>query len=126
MPPSQLRGRPTRTTYVYNDPEYPDRVTATYTASPWTDEDRLLMLAWDAYQRTLCPDCGHPRDKAWHPDNDGWFEVTREVVCHACTAADWYDTEPEHRPPPRKHLVVTDTRDYDERPLPPLSDFYDD
>lgn len=120
-----MRGRPTRTTYVYGDPEHPDRVTATYTASPWTDEDRLLMLAYAEYKNTLCPGCGHPKDTAWHPDNDGFFEVVREYVCHACAAIDAHGLDPEHRPPPRPHLVVADTRDYDERPLPPLSD-YDD
>lgn len=30
--------------------------------------------------------CGHPKETAWHPDNEGWFEVVEEITCHGCTA----------------------------------------
>lgn len=116
MPPSQLRGRHTRTTYVYDDQ---GRIAATYTRSPWTTEDRLLLLAYASFKQTLCPGCGQPKKTAWHPDNEGFFEVVEEIVCHACTAIENHGVEPEHHTT-RPHLVVQDTRDYTERPLPPL------
>jgi hypothetical protein len=102
------------TTYEY-DAE--GRVARAYTGSPWTDEDRALMLARDAYRATLCPGCGHPKDTAWHPDNEGWFEVTSTIECHACTAL---RREGNAEAEPALFLAVTDTRDYEKSPLPPM------
>jgi hypothetical protein len=76
------------------------------------------MLARDAYLASLCPRCGHPKDTAWHPDNEGWFEVTASFECWACTAllreSSHGDVEPV------TFHAVTDTRDYAKNPLPPM------
>lgn len=102
------------TTYEYDDQ---GRVTRAYTASAWTEEDRALMLARDHYRRSLCPGCGQPKDTAWHPDNEGWFEVTQTFECHACTAM---AREGNPDAPPAVFLAVSDTRDYEKSPLPPM------
>lgn len=51
----------------------------------WTDSDRLLILAWQMYQDSLCNDCGQDRERAYNPDMDGWYEV-KPIECHACAA----------------------------------------
>lgn len=102
------------TTYEYDTQ---GRVVRAFTASPWTEEDRALMLAWAAYQRSLCPRCGHPKETAWHPDNEGYFEVLETHECNACTAIARHGNDDQ---PPVEFLVVSDTRDYDQDPLPPM------
>lgn len=76
------------------------------------------MLAWHDYQLTVCPGCGHPRATAWHPDNEGWFEVTKKITCHACTARDATSSPEGATPRPVEYPVVSDTRDYTAKPLP--------
>jgi hypothetical protein len=102
------------TTYEYDDH---GRVVRAYTASAWTEEDRALMLAWDHYRKGLCPRCGHAKESAWHPDSDGWFEVTATYECHACTAL---AREGDPAAEPVEFHSVTDTRDYEKNPLPPF------
>lgn len=86
------------------------------TASPWTEEDRALMLAWRIYQASICSGCGHPKATAWHHLNEDAFDSEGDFVCWACTAAqapgeggkrEWV-----------KYPVIVDTRDYDQFPLP--------
>lgn len=101
--------RQPRTTYFYDDPEHPDRVTSTMESPAITPEDHALLEALEAYEATLCR-CGFPRDLAWHSDMDGWFEAT-EYVCHACTAA-----SPKH---PVSHTYIRNTRPAD-NPVPPF------
>lgn len=81
------------------------------------------MLAWQAYQRSLCKGCGHEKAKAWHPDNEGFYSADEDdaVVCHGCTAL----KEAQHEGSsetvePVRYLAVVDTRDYVAKPLPPL------
>lgn len=106
------------TTYEYDDsPAGGGRVARAFTASAWTEEDRALMLARDSYRTTLCPNCGHPKDTAWHPDNEGWFEVTASFECHPCTAL---RREVDPSAEPVMFQAVTDTRDYVKKPLPPM------
>jgi hypothetical protein len=102
------------TTYEYDDQ---GRVARAYTASAWTEEDRALMLAREQYRAGLCPGCGQPKDTAWHPDNEGWFEVTASFECHACTAL---RREGDASAEPVVFHAVTDTRDYEKSPLPPF------
>lgn len=71
-------------TYVYDDPEHPDRPTSTIFSPAYTAEDHALLMGLDQYETDLCK-CGVPRSIAWHPEMDGYFEVD-EYVCHACTA----------------------------------------
>lgn len=93
------------------------RVIRAFTGSAWTEEDRALLLARDVYLATLCKGCGHPKETAWHPDNEGWFEVTASFECAACTAL---RREAEPSAPPVEFYAVTDTRDYVKNPLPPM------
>jgi hypothetical protein len=102
------------TLYEYDDA---GRLARSWAQSEWTEEDRALMLARDAYEATLCKGCGHPKDTAWHPDNDGWFEVTQTFTCHACTALRQHGDDQAQ---PVEFHAVTDTRDYERNPLPPM------
>lgn len=97
-------------TYVYDDPEHPDRPTAAIQSPQWTPEDRALFIGLQQYESELC-DCGVPREIAWHADMEGWFEGQR-FVCHACSAAQ--DTEIVHT------LVPTTDRDFTVKPLIPF------
>lgn len=115
LSPSQLRGRPTQNTYVY---DAAGRVERTIVGSAWTAEDRALMLAYRRYRRTLHERCGHPIDKAWNPKNDSAMYDAVVGVCHACTAMEQAlgQTEPQ-----KVVVALNDTRDYDAHPLPPIS-----
>lgn len=87
----------------------------TVTGSPWTSEDRALMLAYRVYKATLCPGCGHPKETAWHFDNEGEFEVKARYTCHPCTVK---NTPGDGRSvDPVDYVVVLDARDYAESPL---------
>lgn len=100
------------TSYEYDDQ---GRVLRTVTASPWTAEDRALLLAYEIHLASLCPKCGHPKDTAWHFDNEGEFEVAEQYTCHPCTVMAGQGDGPTE---PVQFLSVRDTRDYSERPLP--------
>lgn len=80
-----MRGRRRTTTWLYDDPQHPDRVTGTVEAPEWTEGDRAALLGLQAYESTLCPGCLLPKQVAWHSDMDGWFEA-ESAVCLACTA----------------------------------------
>jgi len=116
--PSQFRGRSSVTTYLYDG----QRLARTVTASGWTSEDRALMLGWRMYSEGLHA-CGHPKETAFHPDNEGWFDNLGWVTCWACTAGQEPDKD-GHITPVRLPIVV-DTRDYVAKPLPPWPDLTD-
>lgn len=88
----------------------------TVTSSPWTSEDRALLLAYEQYKQTLCPGCHHPKETAWHLDNGGYFEPGARFVCHACTAM--RDSGDGSTVDPVEYGGAVDTRDYAEDPLP--------
>lgn len=95
----------------------------TVTESPWTDEDRKLMLAYRMYLDSLCPGgCGQPRALAHHPDNEGWYDVDdHRTTCHACTALRRAEDDGSKEPTkPVEFLHVIHDRDYKTRPLPLL------
>jgi hypothetical protein len=102
---------------VYDDR---GRIAKTVAASPWTPEDRALMVARGMVHNSRCPGCGHPKATAWHLDNEGWFEEDLRVTCHACTAM--RHRGDDGKVDPVEYLSVIDTRDYTQQPLPPLSD----
>lgn len=78
------------------------------------------MLAWRRYKDSICGGCGQPKAHAWHPDNDGWFEVEHRITCHACTALERARHEDSKEPAkPVEYLQIVDTRDYDAQPLAP-------
>lgn len=86
VPPTVLRGRMRTVTYLYDDPDHPDRPTGHVEAPAWTEADRALLLGLEQHEQTLCPGgCGQPRELAWHEWMDGEYEATK-WVCHACTA----------------------------------------
>lgn len=72
---------------------------------PVTDTDRALMLALELYERSLCPDCRYPRELAYDPDLNGWFEVDDSVVCQACLAREQY-VESMNKPEPGQKIAV--------------------
>lgn len=106
-----LRGRVISTTYEYDDK---NRVIASYASPAWTSEDHDLLIALAEYEATLCPGCGHPKDWAWHPDNEaeGWFEK-HEFTCQGCAAT--------HGPERATYATVVDTYPPD-RPRKPWPD----
>lgn len=107
------------TFYIYDDsPAGGGRIARTVQQSEWTPEDRALMLARTQHYGSLCPGCGHPKDHAWHPDNEGWFEVVQTRECHACTTLA-RASDPDAKP--AEFHTVADTRDYASNPLPPLA-----
>lgn len=55
--------------------------------------------------------CQIPREIAFDPENDGWFEVDDSTVCGACAELDRYEKEHEKNPPePGTLLRVIYTR----------------
>lgn len=94
----------------------------TVTTGAWTAEDRALVLAYKRYLDSLCPGrCGEPIEKAWHWDNEGWYEVDAEddyTTCWACTAI--AQSEDPTAKPVRHLTRLRHERDYDTDPLPPL------
>lgn len=114
-----LRGR-TSSTFHLRDED--GNVVRTVTESPWTEEDRALMLAYRMYLNSLCSgDCGQPRALAHHPANDGWYGVGERVICHACTALKRAANEGSKEPvKPVEYYVLDHDRDYDANPLPVL------
>ncbi len=99
-------------TFVYDDPEHPDRPTRLIHSPAWTPEDRALLLGLEAYEDTLCPGCGIPKDRAWHSEWDGFYEATK-VVCHACSASKGEGDEVAY-------AITVDTRPADAPPPPPF------
>lgn len=110
--PSQFRGRATLTSFLYDSS---GRLLRTAQSSPWTEEDRALMLALQHYRAALCPGCGHPTATAWHQHSEDSFELTGEFVCWACTAMQPVDEDGKREL--QTYPVVEDTRDYDRFPL---------
>lgn len=75
----------------------------------WSTVDRLLAVAHVMAQDLLCPGCGQPKNEAFNPDSEGYYEV-RDTVCNGCLAASRdADLHKEHTPE-RKIWIV------DERP----------
>lgn len=99
------------TTYVYDDPEHPERPTSAISSPAFTAEDQALLMGLDLYERDLCR-CDYPRSVAWHSEMDGFFEG-EEYTCMACTAGN--DGKPV------TYSVVRNTRnEHDHGPMPPF------
>lgn len=105
------------TTYLYEDPDHPTRVTRTVSSPSFVAEDRALLMGLElaeAAAQQLCR-CGQPIEVAWHAEMDGWWE-RQDFVCHACTAL---APEPERGPKePVVHSRVVNTRPASKGPLP--------
>jgi hypothetical protein len=102
------------TIYQYDEQ---GRVARSVTQSEWTSEDRALMLARAENRDKVHQRCGHPKEKAFHPDNEGWYDADDTVVCWACTAMDQAE---DPKAGPHELRLIRDTRDYNKLPLPPL------
>lgn len=101
-------------TYVYDDPDHPDRPTRVLEGPAYVSEDHALLFGLNLYEESLCPGrCGWPRHLAWHEDMDGWFE-DHTVKCQACTAMSEDPSKPV-----LFHYVV-DTRPADDQDLSPF------
>lgn len=97
-------------TYVYDDPEHPDRPTAAIQSPQWTPEDQALLIGLQEYEAGLC-ECEWPVEVAWHADMEGWFDG-QSFVCHACSARQGHEVVHTLRP--------TTDRDFTVKPLIPF------
>lgn len=104
------------TTYLYDDPDHPGRVTGSIESPAYTHEDRALLVALREWENSLCR-CGEPRAEAWHSGMDGEYEAT-PVVCHACSAINHDPDKPDA--PKTTYHVVANTRSARKPPLTPL------
>lgn len=69
----------------------------------------------------ICPGCGQPKEEAWNPDSEGWYEH-REATCQGCAALQRAaDGEREHRPERKRWVVDTRPPDVELRPWIPGS-----
>jgi len=78
------------TTYLYEDPEHPERVTSSFQSAEYTPADQALLMGLAAaeeqskHSRQGNCVCGFPIEVAWHSDLNGWWQVD-EYVCEVCT-----------------------------------------
>lgn len=54
----------------------------------WGPRDWLLLQALDAYERMLCPSCGHMLTEAMDPELQNEWVAPLPMRCHPCTAID--------------------------------------
>lgn len=52
----------------------------------WDEETRLLALAYEAWETSLCSGCGHLLSECTDIENEGLYRVGAPTRCHACTA----------------------------------------
>ncbi|WP_284536297.1 hypothetical protein [Nocardioides sp. T2.26MG-1] len=104
------------TTFLYDDPEHPDRQTGSTTTAAYTSSDQLLLMAldmWERQQQThgrgTCA-CGWPIEIAWHSEMNGWLE-TKDYLCEVCTVRKGEEVW---------HTIVRDTRPPGHPELPPF------
>lgn len=102
-----MRGRSVFTTYRYDDPEHPERVTKTEQSPEFTRDDWALLVALadvEAQEKASTTQCGWPMELAYHADTDGWWERT-SYKCYPCsTGADddvYHDSVRSTLPPDR-------------------------
>jgi hypothetical protein len=91
--------------------------TTTTCGPDWLDSDRWLALADQRIEDEKCVGCGQPRSRAWHPDQDGWYDAV-VYECQACEAIQ--QAQQDDKRLPGSYVGVTDSRPAD-RPLPDLT-----
>lgn len=67
----------------------------------WTRRDRLLALAFEIYQQSIDPDCGHSRLMSMDGDYDGHYRI-KVWTCQACKASEQFADSTEGKKP-RRH-----------------------
>ena len=60
----------------------------------WRARDKLLAMAFEIYQASLCPDCGFSRLITADGDYDGHFRVN-VWTCQACKGREQYEESTE-------------------------------
>lgn len=75
----------------------------------WTERDRVLLLALQAYEDDLCPGCGQPRTYSFDDDAEGRYPA-HSATCHACASLDRSSKAHGDKGPPPGHrqYVVPD------------------
>lgn len=67
----------------------------------WTARDRLLAMAYEIYQASICPDCGFSRLITADGEYDGHFPMN-VWTCMGCKARDQYEDSTAGKQP-RRH-----------------------
>lgn len=74
-------------------------------------------MALLSYEDSLCGGCGQPKDIAYNPDADGWFEA-ETVTCAGCAAQQQHGRKQGKEAPAGQKVYVLDTRPPDLELMP--------
>jgi hypothetical protein len=85
--PSTFLGRAARLDLAVTERDAAGRPARYVDARPaWDDDDRVLALALEDYERGICDGCGFPLEETTNPLNEGRYIGRQAIRCHACTA----------------------------------------
>jgi hypothetical protein len=85
--PSTFLGRAARLDLAVTERDAAGRPARYVDARPaWDDDDRILALALEEYERGICDGCGYPLEETTDPLNEGRYIARQAIRCHACTA----------------------------------------
>lgn len=65
----------------------------------WDDDSRDAMLALAAWEESLCPLCGGPRDQCQDPEAEWRFKGVPPTRCHRTDAVSRFREGAEHARP---------------------------
>jgi len=72
-------------------------------------QDRILALAVQRFEDSLCPDCGLPASVAKGDHNVGRIEVNEGDMCHGCVAVEEHRADKSRQSyPGQKHYLKID------------------
>lgn len=77
----------------------PPTFIATHTDGTWTERDRVMVMGFELFKSTICPECGNPLSVCRDPGRDGWFQV-QEDTCYAKKAMDEHTSDKTYKPQP--------------------------
>ena len=83
VPPTIFLGRQRAIRYEYNAA---GDVARTVADAEWIQADRELAAAWEAYQATLCPNCGGDLAETLAPENENAYHAKCLGLCFQCRA----------------------------------------
>lgn len=85
--PSTFLGRAARLDLAVTERDAAGRAARYVDARPaWDDDDRVLALALEDYERDVCGGCGYLLSDTTDKLNDGRFVARAAILCHACAA----------------------------------------